>query len=225
MIGITLLEDIVLLSHDDEGVNHADPTALGCAVAGAALTELMLAGRLTVVDGRTTVADPTPTGEPLLDRALTKIAAEQPYPAKDWVGSLGDDLWDRALDRLVERGVLERRTEKVLLVFPRTRYASATGGEPAPETATRRAAATVLDGAGPADARTSAILSLVAAAGLVGTAFPDRDADEATRRIAEHTAQAWPDEAVRHVVREVAAAIDAVLLFTTTHQTLFTDNS
>ena len=72
---VTLGEEIMLLSLDDETGAAKSREAAGWAVAGGTLLELVLAGRLSVDDGRLSVTDRTPTGVPLLDERLGLIDA------------------------------------------------------------------------------------------------------------------------------------------------------
>ena len=85
----TLPERLLLLSLDDDGQPRDPRSALSYALAGAALTELLLAGRLAHRDGRLQVVSPTPTGDPVLDEVLGQVEA-QPKPRKLswWVSRL-----------------------------------------------------------------------------------------------------------------------------------------
>ena len=83
------------------------------------------------------VIDSSPTGDPLLDRTLARIAGEQTAAdSRTWIETLSAEeasaeqaatVRATALDRLVERGVLERREEKFLWVFRSRRYPTIDG--------------------------------------------------------------------------------------------------
>lgn len=193
-----------------------DVDALDHALAGAVLMELMLAGRLALADGRVTVADPAPTGDPIADEVLAAVGAEQkPQPPKEWVHRLSTTLRDRVLDRLVERGILRRERDKVLWVIPYTRYPSATGTEPLPETELRQRLRAVVDGTEVVDARTGALCALIRTADMAEAAVPGRDAARVHDRLAAVAATSWPDDAVRQAMADVEAAIQVAITTST----------
>ncbi|WP_433222614.1 GOLPH3/VPS74 family protein [Dactylosporangium sp. CS-047395] len=203
-----LADDFLLLALDDKGNNLAGDPGLDYGLAGAVLLDLMLAGRLDLAEQRVTVTDPAPTGDPVTDGALTRIAgAGKPRKPDDWIQPLTDGLRAELLDRQVAAGVLRRDQDRVLWVFPRTRYASATGAEPAAETEVRRELAAALDGAGPVSARTAALLGLLQAVGLARKVFPDRPAKELKARLDEIAAGNWAAEAVRQAIARIQALI------------------
>ncbi|MFE1250899.1 GPP34 family phosphoprotein [Streptomyces sp. NPDC058766] len=72
---VTLAEEIMLLSPDDESGAVRERQACQWAVAGGIVLELVMSGRLSADDGRITVGDTTPTGIRLLDDRLQTIAA------------------------------------------------------------------------------------------------------------------------------------------------------
>jgi hypothetical protein len=89
-MAVTLGEEVTLLALDDESGAAKDRSSAGWAVAGGILLELTLAGRVTVVDGRLTVTDATPTGDALLDGRLTKISEWAEGGSKAERGSKGE---------------------------------------------------------------------------------------------------------------------------------------
>jgi hypothetical protein len=144
--------------------------------AGAVLAELMLRGRVRVQtdeevqatrkwydkDAKLLVVDPAPVGDPLADEWLALIGASTKLRSLgDWVSRISQakKLLARVADGLVERGILERREDKVLWVFDRVRYPEA---DAAPETLIRRRLeAAIFEDTLEVDARTTVLLSLV----------------------------------------------------------------
>ena len=125
---LTFVEEIVLLMLDDDGsVLPIRETTMEYVVAGAAMMDLAFADRIDTDPQRLTVLDPTPTEDPMLDLALTRItgSAEARSPGA-WMETLARHdakaIREMALDRLVKRGVLERRDESFLWVFQSRRY-------------------------------------------------------------------------------------------------------
>ena len=76
-------------------------------MAAAVLVELALAGRIALRRRQTlTVIDPTPTGDPIADDVLARIAADTPHTPASWVQRLRHGLRDRILADLCARGVV-----------------------------------------------------------------------------------------------------------------------
>ncbi|MFC8620195.1 GPP34 family phosphoprotein [Micromonospora purpureochromogenes] len=205
---LTLADELVLLAHDDAGTNRLGRPRLDYGLVGAVLLDLALAGRVTVPDDRLSVTDPTPTGHPVLDDALATLAADgKRRKPKDWMSRLAKGLPDRVLAGLVDRGVLRRESDRVLLVFPRTRYPSPTGAEPAAETAARRRMRDAVVADGPVDARTAALIGLARAVGLDRTLFREVPKERLTARVAEIAAGDWASAATKKAIEETQAAV------------------
>ncbi len=112
---ITIGEEILLLAldYDTGGMNFRIPgRALQCALGGAVLTDLALAGRIDTDAGSLFPVDPAPLGEPAHDRPLERIVADGKRRTTDyWIAALSDDhatLRSLLMDRLVARGILCR---------------------------------------------------------------------------------------------------------------------
>ncbi|WP_433604812.1 GOLPH3/VPS74 family protein [Dactylosporangium sp. CA-139114] len=218
-----LADDFLLLALDDHGKNLIGDLRLNYGLAGAVLLDLALAGRIELAEDRVTVTDPTPTGDPVADEALARIAAEErPRKADAWMQPLADGLRAKVLDRQVEAGVLRREQDRVLWVFPRTRFASATGAQPAAETAVRAELTAAVDGNGAADgdgdgevpARAAALIGLVQVSGLAQEVFPGRPKERLQARLHAITAGNQATDAVRQAVRRIQAVIGSTAAIT-----------
>ncbi len=88
--------------------------------------ELALNIRLTLDHKQIALADATPLGHAVLDDALRVIAqSRKGRTAQDWVIRLPKAVGGvrhRLLDDVVARGILARRNERILRMFPVTRY-------------------------------------------------------------------------------------------------------
>jgi Golgi phosphoprotein 3 (GPP34) len=217
MSNLSLAEELVLLAYDDSGKSQLSGTNLDLGIGGALLLELALAGRVDVVDKRVVVVDPAPVGHPLLDGAVDLIRSERKArKPKDWVTRLSKRTRAAVLQRLVAAGILDAEEDTVLLVFTRTRYPSAHGVEPPPETEARQRLRAAVTGAADPDARTAALCALVAAVGLDRKVFgdlPRRQVKEQLKRISQG---AWAATAVKKAIEEVQAAIMTAVLASTT---------
>lgn len=121
-------EEMMLLMLDDEGGKFIDvPTvSLEHALAGSVLMDLALERRVDTDPKQLFVIDPTPTGDDLLDPTLARIVqAEETYDCGHWIKASAvhaDEIRERALDRLVERGILRREEDRFMWVLPTRRY-------------------------------------------------------------------------------------------------------
>ena len=114
-------EEILLLLLDE---NRGDLTpvpswSLSCALAGAVLMDLALEDRIDTDVEHLVLADSTPLGDALLDPVLEEIArADETHPTRFWVehfAAQADDIREKTLARLVERGIVEAEEESGFL--------------------------------------------------------------------------------------------------------------
>ncbi|MEU3561040.1 GPP34 family phosphoprotein [Kitasatospora sp. NPDC006786] len=215
---VTLAEELMLLSLDDEsGVAKDAPTA-AWAAAGGILAELVLAGRVTIEDGRLTVTDRTPTGEPLVDGRLARLdawaAGRRSGRAKagDWLTKDRSTAVADTVGRLCERGLVVEERRRALGLFPVRRYPEADGSV---ERELRgRLAAVVLNGAEP-DLRTAALVALLHGSRLHRLAFPELPRKQVEPRFAEIAAGDGAAESVREAIRAVQLTMAAVSIAAT----------
>ena len=120
-------EIMLLLLHDHEGKFVRVPGwSLDYALAGGVLMDLALLNRIDTDLTHLILIDDAPTGDALLDATLGDIAkSEDRRDARFWVertAGYAEDIRERALGRLIERGILERRDDRLLWVFRSRRY-------------------------------------------------------------------------------------------------------
>ncbi|MFF5701303.1 GPP34 family phosphoprotein [Streptomyces sp. NPDC012794] len=216
-MAITLAEEVVLLSLDDESGSTQQRQSAGWAVAGGLLLELVLEGKVSVTGKRLELTDDTPTGEPLLDSRTELIGTWLRQRAKhgvsEWLTKDQPKAVPAAVARLCERGVVAEEKRKVLGVFPVRRYPEADGTV---ERELRdRLRAVVLDGAEP-DTRTAGLIALIHSTKLHGLAFPDGPRKPVAARMAEIAEGQWAAESVRAAIRDTQAAMVAITLVTAT---------
>ena len=126
---LTFAEEIVLLLLDDRTGEFVSVPVRSrkCALAGAVLMDLALHGRIDTDLRKLVVVDRSPVGDDLLDPVLATIVAEEKtYDARHWVERMAEERSDRiqarALERLVERGILESEGGRLLFVLRARRY-------------------------------------------------------------------------------------------------------
>ncbi|PJN27475.1 GPP34 family phosphoprotein [Streptomyces sp. JL1001] len=213
---VSLGEEIMLLSLDDETGAAKGESAARWGVAAGMLLELVMAGRVTVKGGRVEVFDPTPTGDALLDGRLGRLTrwVHETSSSRKVVAWLTRDHAKGSqdvVDSLVARGLVTEEKHRALGVFPVRRYPEADGTVERELRA--RLAAVVLGGAGP-DARTSALVALVHATGMHRQAFPDLPKKQVAPRMAEIAEGHWVGVSVGEAIRDLQAAISAVTVVT-----------
>ncbi len=121
-------EEIMLLLLDDgDGTFVELPShSLELALAGAVLMDLALEGRIDTDPERLFVVDTAPIADDLLAPTLQRIARSMvTYDARHWLretASHAGEIRERALARLIERGILRREQGRFLWVFRTRRY-------------------------------------------------------------------------------------------------------
>ncbi|GAA1357143.1 GOLPH3/VPS74 family protein [Streptomyces beijiangensis] len=132
---LTLPEELLLLALDPvRGKPRCRNRFLEYGMAGAALAELELQGRIVEERGRVAVVMPLPPE----DRRLARVLAMLPPPGKSrFSGAAGTRRWVRHegrtveglyLDDLVEHGVLRREKRRALGIFPYVRHPAGAAG-------------------------------------------------------------------------------------------------
>jgi len=159
---LTLPGELTLLALDGEtGRSRVESMDLDALLAGAVLTELVLRDRITLDGRRVCGAEAVPTGEPLLDDALARVARERRSRTLDWwVAHLRKGLGRQVLDDLVARGLVRMESRRMFGIFPATRVPETDGV--AEELIRTRLNMVVLDGVDP-DPRTAALAALLTA--------------------------------------------------------------
>jgi len=116
-------EEILLLLHDEDRGDFAPGLAqhsLNIALAGAVLMDLALENRIDTDIEHLFLVDATPLEDDLLDPTLADIARDtDTRDARYWVAQTvkrGDEIRDKALARLVNRGILEAESEDIFLL-------------------------------------------------------------------------------------------------------------
>lgn len=126
-------EEMLLLVLDDENGRFArvPDWSMNYALAGSVLMDLAMENRIDTDPNKLVLLDGTPTGDDLLDPTLEDIAlAEKEHDARYWVeraAGRAQVIRERALERLVEAGILEQRDDRFLWVFKSRRYPAVDG--------------------------------------------------------------------------------------------------
>ena len=120
-------EIVLLLLHDGKGkFAHVSDWSSRYAFGGSVLMDLALENRVDTDLEKLVLLDPTPVGDSLLDPMLAEIVQEpEPRGPRYWVeraGSREEEIRDGAVQRLIERGILEHHENRILWVFHTDRH-------------------------------------------------------------------------------------------------------
>ena len=118
-------ELMLLILHDDGKFASVHGWSLDHAVAGAVLMDLALEDRIDTDLEKLILVDATPMDDDLLDPTLAQIAAGEEHDARYWVGQIAggaEEIREKALARLMERGILEKSEDRFLWVLRARRY-------------------------------------------------------------------------------------------------------
>jgi hypothetical protein len=210
-----LHEEVLLLALRNDKGTVAGGVMYQQAAGGALLAELILENRVSLVTaGRSTYAvvqDPSPTGEPLLDECLRRMAtATRRATLPAWIGRFAGlkRLRHRAASGLREKGILREEEGTVLLLFTRRLYPEL---DPAYEREILRRLDAAIAADSVVDARTSILLALAHHSGLLKANFDRGRLKERRARIEKVIA----GEAVGKATKQAIDAVTAAILVTT----------
>ena len=184
---ITFAEETLALLLDDKTGTFLPigKYALEHALVGGILMDLAFANRIDTDPEQLMIIDPTPIGNPMLDGALRRISeSKATRDTTQWLEILsseqGDSIQEQAIESLIERGVLERREEKILWVFRSRRYPMIDGK--VQREARQRVMGVLFSGDIP-DPRDIALICIADACGVLRTVFGESELDEVSARL------------------------------------------
>ncbi len=210
-----IAEDLLLLLLDDDSgkvpLSTAGVAAIG--LGGAVLAELALLGAVTILDNKSRFRSPTVqvAGPAPSDRVLAdalEVVGDKERNAQALVARLGKDLLPTLADRLADRGVLERREDRLFGLIPRTRWPVA---DKTREEEVRRALTSVLVQRTTPDAHTGTLVAVLAAIDRAHKVVPGLSGREIKKRAKEVTEGAWAAPGVREAIKASNAAVVAAV--------------
>jgi len=217
MVDNLIAEDLLLLLLDDESgkISNSTFASIETAVGGAILVELSLRGAIEVTEKeffrqpKVVAADEESSLPPMLADSLGDIT-EKERTAMALVTRLGKGRKQPLLDRLVDKGMLRCEQDKILGLFPRTRWPAEDSSH---EAEIRRKITQALIAGNTVDERTAALISLLSALGLVSNvvkvdALSGREVRKQAKAIADGN---WASKAVRDAVIASQAAVTAAI--------------
>lgn len=126
-------EEVMLLLLDDQGERflRVPDWSLRYALGGAVLMDLAMEDRIDTDLEKLMLVDSTPLDDDILDPLLAEIVQESErlepdaHDSRFWVeraSARSDEIREAAINRLIARGILERREDRFLWVFRSRRY-------------------------------------------------------------------------------------------------------
>jgi hypothetical protein len=213
-----IAEDLLLLVTDDtSGKLSASASEVDVGLGGANLLELTLLERVDLTregepgrTGRVVVRDHAPTGDAMLDVALSIAAAHQGKKPAAVINPLSKNLRRALYDRLTARGVLRAEEGRVLGIFPTSRWPSQDARH---EAELRRLIEQSLVQGFTPDARTAALIALLHALKCEHKVVDPAQhglSKRVLRARAEEIAKGnWASDAVRKAIDDMMAAVIA----------------
>lgn len=206
-----LHDEILLLALRDEEGTVEFGSMYGYALGGAILAELLLAGRISVDEGKrklVNLVSNEPLGEPIIDECLRKISAAKRRAAlQNWVNSFSSlkNLHHRIARGLCERGILRADEGKILLIFRRKIYPEI---NPQPERKLiERLRKAIFSDSQRVDPRTVVLLSLANGANLLSIPFDKRELKKQKKRIERIVNGEMMGKATKGAVEAAQAAV------------------
>ena len=210
-----IAEDLLLLLLDDAS-GRPQSSQLELALGGGVLVELALGGAVEVAEKtsvwRSAKVRPVPGAapeDPVL-RAGLAVVAEKERSAEDLVKRLARGSPTRSRAAWSTGGILERRDDKVLGLFSRTRWPARDSSH---EERVRHALTAVLVAGSHPDPRTGALVALLHAVDRSHQSVPHEGlrAGEVKRRAKEVAEGDWAAKAVKDAVAAATAATTAAI--------------
>lgn len=202
MTELTLPEELLLLALDPvTGRRHCRGRYLQFGLAGAALAELELQGRVAEARGRVTVVNPLPPQDPLSAQILARLPApgkNRGIRARPWVRRTGREVEELCLHQLVGRGALRVERHRFLGLFPSYRYPAAAEDWSTP--ARGRYAESVAVGF--PDRRSRLLVAFTSAIGLAGALHPGFRSWRGRGALRALVREEWAPHAVHRAVQQ-----------------------
>lgn len=207
---LTLAEELLLLGMDDKSgeILLSVSTSLPFGLAGALLLDLYIAKKIEIRNEKIYAIDSSQTGNKLLDEALGLINVKvEPENTSFWIKNFNssiDDLTEKIITSLVDRGVLKREEKKILWLIPVERFPTQ---DPMPEVLSRIAIRRIVLENEEPDNRTLALLSLIKASNLIDELFLKEERRQAANIIEDYIKNENIGKVVADINNEVTEII------------------
>ena len=214
---LSLQEQFLLLCLNDV-TGKLEENWVDYGLNGAALAELMLRERIRLDEkGRVIVTNAAPTGDDLLDRALSRLAQSRRIgKLSGWVATLyrgRPGARQSLIDRLIDRGILTMEEGRILWVFPTTRYPAR---DPISEHEVRERLRRAILADGPVDQTLTTLIALLNACHSLDRVLSKEELKRRRSRIKQICEGDAVGTAVSRAVSAAVAAAEAAVIVAST---------
>ncbi len=207
---LTLAEELLLLGLDDKTgeVMLSVSTALPFGLAGALLLDLFISKRIELRYDKVVVVNSESIGNSLLDETLSLLnQKDKSEKVSYWIKHLNvsiDDMFEKIINQLVNKGILKRQEKKILWLIPIERFPTK---DPIPEVMSRISIRRIVLENEEPDNRTLALLSLIKASNLIDELFLKDERRQATNIIDDYIKNEKIGKVVSDINNEVTSII------------------
>ncbi len=206
---LNLLEKYLLIAlDDDKGSFVNDSIHLHYGFAGAILLELAIRNKIEVYGEKILLKERSTEKEIALNKAIELLTEEGGMSSKECVNKLAkkaSEFKNDTLQKLINKGVLEKKEGKILWIFPNDKYPTQNN---LPENKLRSRLNDVVLRDKKPDADDIMLLSLINVSNLTKEAFRDAsDLKAIKKRIEEMTSDMKLSQVINSSIREIQAAI------------------
>lgn len=204
-----IVEELFLLMRRDDGKPASATAQRGYGLAAAVITDLVLAERITLSDGkdpRMTVLVPGPAGHPALDAAMARLEQRDGKKLSTLVTDGKLAVEQQVASALAEAGVVGIEEKRALGLVP-AKYPVV---DPEPERRTREQLRLVLQGGTPRT-EDATLLAILQGLGVAGKVLAEEKGTlgrrDLKRRITEVSSEVTAGDAVAKAIAAMNTAI------------------
>jgi Golgi phosphoprotein 3 (GPP34) len=207
---MVVVESLFLLMRRDDGRPASDMARRFYGLAAGAITDLVLAGRITLsddADPRMTVLVPAPVGHPALDKAMARLQKRDGKKLSSLLLDTGLAVEEQVAAALASAGVVDVEEKRAWGLVP-ARYPVR---DPGPERRLRGRLREVVHGGEPRHEE-GAVLAILQGLGVVGTVLRDEVAPLDDAAVTERIGQVARDSQTGDAVARAMAAMNSAAM-------------
>ena len=221
-------EEIALLVLNDERGTVECSIELTTILAGAIISELLLAGCIGIRENKKkelVVKKDRPVDHGLLDECLALIkASKKTRSLQDWITQIAwkKGMWEQIAKKLCDRGILSEEQGKVLFFFKRTIYPER---NPVPERKLiERLRHAIFSDAPRVDERTMILLSLLHKTDYLSIPFPCKELNKRKGHMEKIVNGEMVGNVTAEMIQAAQAAVFVAVIMPAITTTIITSN-
>ncbi len=224
---LNLVDKFILLAlDDDKGTFATEPFALTYGLAGAILLELSFKEYISIVDKKVVLRSHKRIGDPFLDTCLIKLTESKKNKRLSyWIQTFGNkerSIKKEILDKLIRKGILNKREEKFLWVFNNDKFPTVNSK---PENELRKRLFEILEQHSKPEVDELMLISLIDTCKLNSFVYGKERANKIKGRIKDVIKEAERSSLISDTIKEVQITILAMIVMLITTTTVATTSS